>query len=68
MGVSGDVMLTLQVGEDGKVKAVQTRSGNPILADAAAQIVRLWRYEPATLDGKPVPSSVEVNVKFTNPR
>jgi protein TonB len=68
MGLSGDVELTLQVGADGKVKDVQVRSGNPVLAGAAAQSARLWRYEPSTLDGKPVASSVEVTVKFSNPR
>jgi TonB family protein len=64
MHLSGEVVLETLVGADGRVKSVRTLSGPDILATAAADAVRRWRYEPAKQNGKNVESTVEVKVNF----
>jgi TonB family protein len=43
---AGKVVLEVQVADDGKVSRVRLLSGDPILAAAAAEAVRTWRYQP----------------------
>ena len=64
MKASGSVQLEASVGKDGSVKGVKVLSGHTLLRDAAAQAVRQWKYKPATLNGEPVESTVQVTVKF----
>jgi len=65
MNVEGPVALTLEVGEDGKVRNVTVRSGNPLLVLAAKDAARRWRYEPSLLNGVPTPFTAEVVIKFS---
>jgi periplasmic protein TonB len=39
-------------------------SGNPILAQAAAEAVRQWRYRPTLLNNQPIEVQTFVTVKF----
>jgi protein TonB len=39
-------------------------SGPVLLHQAAMDSLRQWRYEPAMLDGKPVPMHLTVTVQF----
>lgn len=55
-GISGSVELQFTVTAEGKVRDVTTTSGNPILARAAVEAVKAWRYRPARLGGVPVES------------
>lgn len=64
MHLSGEVHLEATVGTDGRVKNIRTVAGPGILATAAADAVRKWRYEPAKQNGKNVESLVEVKVNF----
>ncbi|HSE47798.1 MAG TPA: TonB family protein [Terriglobales bacterium] len=64
MKASGSVQLEASIGKDGSVKGVKVLSGHTLLRDAAAQAVRQWKYKPATLNGEPVESTVQVTVKF----
>jgi TonB family protein len=43
---SGKVVLEIQVGEDGSVSNIRTLSGDPLLAIAATDAVKSWRYQP----------------------
>jgi protein TonB len=63
-GVQGDVVLRAVIAKDGTVQDVRIVSGNPMLADAAVQAVRQWRYQPSSLDGQPVEAETLVQVKF----
>lgn len=56
MGESGQVVLRVELDEEGRVAsaAVEKSSGHPRLDDAAAVAVRTWRCNPPTRDGKPV--------------
>ncbi len=46
MNLQGSVTVKAMVGADGKVKSVSLMSGNPILAQAAANAVKQWVYAP----------------------
>ena len=65
--VEGPVLLDVLVGEDGNVHAVQVTSGQPLLAKAAANAVRQWRYEPFQLNGRPVAMHNQITIQFKLP-
>jgi len=65
-GHEGTVLLAVEVlvkGTTGRIHVVKS-SGHPLLDDAALQAAREWRFEPAMKNGTPVPSWVEVPVRF----
>jgi periplasmic protein TonB len=62
--VQGSVQLKAIIGKDGKVENVQPESGNPLLASAAVNAVKQWRYKPYVLDGNPVEVETTVTVNF----
>ena len=62
--LSGAVQLRALIGIDGRVRHLVVVSGNPILAQAAAAAVRLWRYEPTRLNGEPVEVETQITVNF----
>jgi protein TonB len=62
--VGGDVKIDAFVDANGQVTNVKAVSGSPLLQQAAMDAVRLWKYEPAQLDGKPVSMHVTVTVQF----
>ncbi|WP_405226465.1 TonB family protein [Lentisalinibacter sediminis] len=55
-GRAGWVKLSFVVTEEGAVEdpIVEDSSGSPRFEEAALDVVRKWRYEPATLEGQPV--------------
>jgi TonB family protein len=68
MGPVGMVKLHISISADGKVTDVRALSGDPFLRQASIAAVREWVYRPAYLDGKPVPSTAEVSLRFTPSR
>lgn len=62
--VSGTVVLTAIIGKDGNVERLQLVSGNPLLAPAAIDAVKQWRYKPFLLNGQPVEIETTVTVNF----
>lgn len=62
--ISGTVALNLVIGTDGKVQQIQVVSGDPLLAQAALDAVRLWVYQPTLLNGTPVEVDTVVEVTF----
>jgi protein TonB len=65
--IEGAVMLDALVGEDGLVHEVTVTSGPPLLAKAAAQAVKQWRYQPFQLNGKPVSIHNQITIQFKLP-
>ncbi len=63
--IQGTVVLHAIIGKDGAVKQVQAVSGPPMLASAATNAVRQWRYKPYMLNGQPVEIDTTINVNFT---
>jgi TonB family protein len=64
--VSGTVILRILVGKTGEVEDVEVLKGLPKgLTESAIAAVRQWRYEPATIDGRPAPVLFTITVNFT---
>ena len=63
-GMYGTVRIAATVDTKGKVTNVKVLSGNPVLAAAAKDAVLQARYEPATLNGQPTESPVEIQIVF----
>lgn len=60
----GAVLLWVVVGADGKPRDIRVqRSLGMGLDEKAIEAVRLWKFEPSTLDGHPV--AVQVNIEVT---
>jgi TonB family protein len=62
--IAGRVLLDVDITKDGMPKHVRVRKGHPLLANAAVDAVRQWRWEPFRLNGKGVPVQTTVTVKL----
>lgn len=62
--IEGAVVLEAIVLKDGQVGDVRVLSGPPVLAEAAVDAVKQWKYKPATSDGETVESPVRLEFKF----
>ena len=64
-GRTGSVHLKASVAEDGHVASVAVvAASEPLLTAAALQAVKKWRYEPSTIDGKPMKIDHNIVVTF----
>lgn len=62
--VQGDVELRVVVGTDGTVHSVTLVSGPPLLAPAAMNAARGFRYSPALLNGHPIETIQTIDMPF----
>jgi protein TonB len=62
--IEGDVLVTANVDATGKVVGAKAISGPAMLRVGAEDTVRGWKYQPATIGGKPVPTQVTVKIQF----
>jgi protein TonB len=60
----GTVVLQAVVNKQGKVDSLQLVSGDPQLAQAAAEAVKQWRYKPYSRNGEPTDFQTKVTVDF----
>jgi TonB family protein len=58
------VVLDVLVDETGKVAETSLVVGHPLLQAAATDALQAWRYQPARLNGEPIPMRIRVNVRF----
>ncbi|HET9252213.1 MAG TPA: energy transducer TonB [Candidatus Eisenbacteria bacterium] len=65
LGIQGTVVLHVFVEDDGVPCWVKVVSGNRILADAAVEAMRSWRFHPAEKGGNRVGAWMKVPVEFT---
>jgi len=63
--IEGTVVLMAVIGTDGSVKDVRLESGLPLLAQAAIDAVKQWRYKPYMIDGEPVEVDSRITINFT---
>jgi hypothetical protein len=61
---SGLVSVSVNLTAAGKVQDVQVIRGIPGLTEVVISIVNAWTFVPGKLDGKPVPSTINVQVVF----
>ena len=66
--LEGHVVLDATVSENGQLENVKVVSGHALLAQAAIEAVRQWRYRPYLLNGKPVRMQTKITVNFKMPR
>ncbi|HET7441108.1 MAG TPA: TonB family protein [Terriglobales bacterium] len=63
--IQGTVMLQAEISKDGTIENLRLISGHPMLAPAAIEAVKQWRYKPYMLNGEPVAVETTVMVNFT---
>jgi protein TonB len=63
--IQGSVVLQAEISKDGTIQNLQLISGHPMLAPAAIEAVRQWRYKPYLLNGEPVAVETQVVVNFS---
>lgn len=62
--IHGEVVLTAIIDKDGNIENLQVVSGHPMLAPAAINAVKQWRYKPYLLNGQPVEVETTITVNF----
>jgi TonB family C-terminal domain len=65
--IEGPVVLNAQILEDGTVGTINIVQGDPILAEAATQAVKQWKYRPNIVGGRPVTRQETITVTFKLP-
>jgi protein TonB len=65
MNVQGSVVLQAVIGADGVVQTLRVVRGPAILASAAQQAVREWKFKPIVQNGQAVESKATITVNFT---
>jgi protein TonB len=63
-GVQGDVTIDALIDATGKVSSTNVLTGNPLLQKAAVDALRLWKYQPAKLNGEPIPIHINITIAF----
>jgi len=63
--IEGAVVLLAVIGKDGSVQDVRVESGLPLLAQAAVDAVKQWRYRPYLVNGEPVEVDSRITINFT---
>lgn len=62
--IQGAVQIEATVNKEGIVVNPKVLSGDSVLAAAALEAVRQWRYKPYYLDGEPVEIQTQITIKF----
>jgi len=63
--IQGHVLLQAEISKDGTIQNLKLISGHPMLAPAAIEAVKQWRYKPYLLNGEPVAVETQVDVIFS---
>jgi TonB family protein len=61
---AGAVQIEATINKEGSVTNLKVLSGDAVLARAAVEAVRQWRYKPYYLDGAPVEIQTQITVNF----
>lgn len=62
--IEGRVQMDVYVNRDGLVEDVRVLSGHPVLASAAQEAVRTWRYQPVMQRSRAIRVVTRVDVEF----
>lgn len=65
MKVQGSVILQALIGRDGSIQSLKVVSGPGILAAAAEEAVRQWRFKPHYVNSEAVETQANITVNFT---
>ncbi|HEV2664662.1 MAG TPA: energy transducer TonB, partial [Blastocatellia bacterium] len=67
VSASGEVQVSIVIGENGQVIEAKAVKGHPVLRAAAEEAARKWVFKPTLLDGKPVRQPGTLTFVFTPP-
>jgi periplasmic protein TonB len=62
--ITGTVLLKATITKQGSIEGIQVLSGPKLLAPAAVDAVKTWKYKPYMLDGQPVAVETNVTIVF----
>jgi protein TonB len=62
--IQGPVVLEAVISKAGTMENLRLVSGHPMLAGAAIDAVRQWRYRPYILNGEVIEVETEITVNF----
>ena len=65
--IQGAVQLDAHIAKDGSINSIKVLSGDPVLAAAATDAVKQWKYKPYFLDGQPIAIQTQITVNFKLP-
>jgi TonB family protein len=65
MKVEGSVTLQVNIDKNGNIVSTQVLSGPEVLAAAAQEAIRHWRFRPHYKNGAPIETEARVIVNFT---
>jgi periplasmic protein TonB len=63
-GIQGDVLLQVMIDEKGHISDLKVVQGDPILAAAATDAIKKWKYKPYLLNGEPVQVETTIKIQF----
>jgi protein TonB len=63
--VQGAVVLEAVISKQGTIENLKVLTGHPMLALAASEAVRQWRYRPYILNNEPVEVETQITVNFS---
>ena len=63
--IQGTVVLQAMISKQGTIENLRLLSGHPMLAPAAIEAVRQWRYRPYVLNNEPVEVETQITVNFS---
>jgi protein TonB len=63
--IQGTVVLQAEISKAGDIENLHVVSGHPMLAPAAIEAVKQWKYKPYILNGEPVEVETQITVNFT---
>src|SRR5271165_6924391 len=65
--LQGQVVVRIVVDEDGDVESTQVISGNPVLAQAAVDALKQWKFQPFIRNGQAVKAAIKEQFDFAPP-
>jgi protein TonB len=63
--IQGPVVLQAEISKDGTIENLHLISGHPMLAPAAIEAIKQWKYKPYILNGEPVEVETTITFNFT---
>jgi len=66
--IQGEVVLDVRIDQDGAVQDLKLVTGPTLLAQAAADAVKQWRFKPKLVNGRPVQMQTRIRLNFRLPR
>jgi len=63
--IQGSVVIEVVIDKNGNIESERLISGHPLLAPAAIDAVKQWKYRPYILNGNPVEVDTQITVNFT---